>query len=144
MENIASTSSEKITVETAVAVPVEKAWRVWTSPEHITKWNFASDDWQSPTATNDLRVGGGFTYRMEAKDGSVGFDFSGTYEAVKENELITYTMTDGRKVEIKFIEEGSNTRVVETFDAENSHSIELQRGGWQAILDNYKKEAESA
>ena len=132
-----------LTVETTVAAPVEKVWDYWTKPEHITKWNNASDDWHTPRATNDLRTGGTFTARMEAKDGSFGFDFGGTYDEVKQHEIIAYTMGDGRKVKVTFSPEGDGTKVVETFDAESTHSVEMQRGGWQAILDNFKKYAES-
>jgi uncharacterized protein YndB with AHSA1/START domain len=139
MENQPTT----ITVQSNVKAPVEKVWQLWSLPEHITKWNNASDDWHTPSATNDLRTGGIFTARMEAKDGSFGFDFGGTYDEVKEHEVIAYTMGDGRKVKVTFSPEGDGTKVVETFDAENTHSIEMQRGGWQAILDNFKKYAES-
>lgn len=136
-------NTKTITVETTVNAPVQKAWSFFTEPSHVTKWNSASEDWHTPSGENDLRVGGKFVYRMEAKDGSFGFDFGGIYDAVKENELIEYTMSDGRKVQVKFIEQDQATRVVETFDAEEVHSIELQRGGWQAIMDNFKKYVES-
>jgi uncharacterized protein YndB with AHSA1/START domain len=133
----------QITVETTVNVPVEKAWKVWTTPDDITQWNNASDDWHTPKAENDLRPGGKFTYRMEAKDGSFGFDFGGVYDEVKPNELLVYTIGDGRKVEVTFTGNGDETKVVETFEAESSHSIEMQQGGWQAILNNFKKYAET-
>lgn len=138
-------TSEKtqITVETTVKAPVEKAWKLWTAPEHITHWNNASDDWFTPRAENDLRAGGKFLYRMEAKDGSFGFDFAGVYDEVKTNELIAYTLGDGRKVKITFTGNDAQTKVVETFEAESTHSIEMQRGGWQAILDNFKKYTET-
>ena len=136
-------SPTKITVETSVDAPLEKVWKSWTEPEHIVHWNFASDDWQSPTAKNDLKKGGTFNYRMEAKDGSMGFDFGGIYDDVKENELIEYTMGDGRKVQVRFSGSGNQTKVIETFEAETTHSEELQKGGWQAILDNFKKHTES-
>lgn len=132
-----------ITVENTVNAPVKKVWKLWTTPEHITKWNNASDDWHTPFAENDLRAGGKFLARMEARDGSFGFDFEGIYDEVKTNELIAYTLGDGRKVKITFSPSGAETKVVETFDAENTHSIEMQRGGWQAILDNFKKYAEN-
>lgn len=132
------TEKINVTVEVTVNAPIEKAWEVFTTPEHITKWNHASDDWHSPNAENDLRPGGTFVYRMEAKDGSFGFDFSGVYDEVKTNELITYTLGDGRKASIAFKAESDATKVTETFEAENVNSIELQRGGWQAILDNFK------
>jgi uncharacterized protein YndB with AHSA1/START domain len=137
------TQAKTITVENTVKAPVEKVWQFWTSPEHITKWNYASDDWHSPFAQNDLRIGGKFLSRMEAKDGSFGFDFGGVYDEVNINKMIAYTIGDGRKVKINFSANGSETRIVETFEAENTNSIEMQRGGWQSILDNFKKYAES-
>jgi uncharacterized protein YndB with AHSA1/START domain len=137
------TQQKAITIETTVKAPVEKVWKLWSLPEHITKWSNASDDWHTPSAQNDLREGGKFTSRMEAKDGSMGFDFGGVYDKVKTNELIEYTLGDGRKVKVSFSSNGSETKVVETFDAENSNPIEMQRGGWQAILDNFKKYTES-
>jgi uncharacterized protein YndB with AHSA1/START domain len=132
-----------ITVENTVKAPAEKVWKYWTAPEHITKWNNASDDWHTPHAENDIRVGGKFLVRMEAKDGSAGFDFGGVYNELKINELIVYTIGDGRKVTVRFTGKGNETNVVETFEAENIHSIDMQRGGWQAILDNFKKYVES-
>jgi len=132
-----------ITVESTMKAPVKKAWKFWTMPEHIIKWNNASDDWHTPFAENDLQVGGKFLSRMEAKDGSFGFDFVGVYDQVIVAELIEYTIGDGRKVKINFISAGNETKVVETFEAENVHSIELQKGGWQAILNNFKKYIES-
>lgn len=133
-----------ITVETIVNAPVAKVWECWTSPEHITQWNNASDDWHTPHAENDLRVGGKFLSRMEAKDGSFGFDFIGVYEEVDENKSIVYTIEDGRKVAIAFISEGGSTEVTESFEAEDMNSIELQQEGWQAILNNFKKYVESS
>jgi uncharacterized protein YndB with AHSA1/START domain len=138
-----TTNTKTITVETTVNAPVEKVWEFWTKPEHITKWNNASDDWHTPRAENDLRAGGSFVSRMEAKDGSFGFDFGGVYDDVQENKYIEYTIGDGRKVKVDFTSEGNATKVVETFEAENTHSIEMQRGGWQAILDSFKKYTEA-
>lgn len=132
-----------ITVENTVNAPVSKVWDYWTNPEHITKWNFASDEWHSPWAKNDLRPGGSFSARMEAKDGSFGFDFAGVYDVVTDHEYIEYTLGDGRKVKIKFTPQGNATNVVESFEAENTHSVEMQQGGWQAILDNFKKYTEA-
>jgi uncharacterized protein YndB with AHSA1/START domain len=132
----------KITVKTTVHAPVEKVWEYWTEPEHITKWNNASDDWHTPLAENDLTVGGKFLTRMEAKDGSFGFDFAGVYDEVKLNEVIAYTLGDGRKVNITFKGQGNETEVIETFDAETTNPIEMQQAGWQAILDNFKKYVE--
>jgi len=132
-----------ITVENTINAPVEKVWEFWTKPEHIIKWCNASDDWHTPRAENDLKVGGKFASRMEAKDGSMGFDFGGVYDAVRTNEYIEYTMGDDRKVKINFSAQENKTKVVESFEAENTHSIEMQQGGWQAILDNFKKYTEA-
>jgi len=136
-------NNQVITVETTVNAPVEKVWECWTKPEHITQWNAASNDWHTPRAENDLRAGGNFFSRMEAKDGSFGFDFGGVYDAVEENQYIEYTIGDGRKVKVTFQKHGSTTKIAETFEAENTHSVEMQKGGWQAILDNFKKYAEA-
>ena len=133
-----------ITVETTINAPLQKVWDCWTDPQHIINWNFASDDWHSPNAENDLHSGGRFVYRMEAKDGSFGFDFTGTYDIVEEGVLIEYTMDDGRKATIKFIAENDTTRIVESFQAEQTNSLELQQNGWQAILNNFKKYVERA
>ena len=137
-----TTTKPTITIETTVHAQVAKVWEYWTKPEHIVKWNQASDDWHTTRAENDLHEGGKFSSRMEAKDGSFGFDFGGIYDEVKENEYIEYTMDDGRKVEIFFTSDGDNTKVVETFEAENTNSLEMQKGGWQAILNNFKKYTE--
>jgi uncharacterized protein YndB with AHSA1/START domain len=142
METTTNTPT-KITVEATVNAPVEKVWKSWIEPDHIVKWNHASDDWHSPWAKADFRVGGSFSARMEAKDGSMGFDFGGVYDVIKPNEYIEYTIGDGRKVQVTFTKQGNAIKVVETFEAENTHPIELQRGGWQAILDNFKKYTES-
>lgn len=138
-------TSEKtlITIKTTVNAPVEKVWERWIQPDHITKWNFASDDWHSPWAKADLQVGGKFSARMEAKDGSFGFDFGGTYDVLDTNKQIVYTIDDGRKVDIQFVSNGNTTEVIETFEAETTNPVELQQQGWQAILDNFKKYAES-
>ncbi len=138
-------SQEKtiITAENTINASKEKVWEYWTKPEHIVHWNSASDDWHSPHAENDLQVGGSFVCRMEAKDGSFGFDFGGVYDAVTTNEFIAYTLGDGRKVKVTFSDEGSATKITESFEAESTNSIEMQRGGWQAILDNFKKYTEA-
>ncbi len=135
---------EQITVETLIAAPVSKVWQYWTNPEHITKWCFASEDWCAPTATNDVRVGGVFTTRMEAKDGSAGFDFGGTYTVVEMEKTLAYTMNgeDAREVSIQFSQEGESCRVTETFEAENENSLEMQRAGWQSILENFRRYVE--
>lgn len=134
---------QKITVETSVKAPIEKVWNVWTTPEHIMQWNNASPDWHTPKAENDLRKGGKFVSRMEAKDGSFGFEFWGIYDEVDHLALISYTMGDGRKAEVSFSAEGNQTKITETFEAESENTIEMQKAGWQAILDNFKKYAES-
>ena len=134
---------EKITISAIIAAPLDKVWKNWTEPKHITQWNHASDEWHSPHATNDLRKGGKFLARMEAKDGSMGFDFEGTYDNVVEKQLIEYTMLDGRTVSVRFAEKTGATEVIETFDPESTNSLDMQRDGWQAILDNFKKYTES-
>ena len=131
-----------ITVNSTIIAPLEKVWECWTKPEHITQWNNASDDWCTPRAENDLRVGGNFVYRMEAKDGSFGFDFTGMYNSIMPYEYLEYTLGDGRKVTVKFEEDGNKTKVTEKFETETTNTIELQKGGWQAILDNFKKYTE--
>lgn len=131
-----------ITVSNTVNAPVEKVWDYWSGPQHISNWCFASDDWHAPKAENDLRTGGTFSTRMEAKDGSFGFDFGGVYDEVKTNEHISYTMGDGRKVSIIFEANGNATKVIETFEAETQNPVDMQRSGWQAILDNFKKYTE--
>lgn len=133
-----------ITVETIIHSRLDKAWQCWTDPAHITQWCFASDDWHAPAATNDLRSGGSFTTRMEARDGSFGFDFGGVYDVVIPLEKISYTMDDGRRVQIDFLPEADYVRVTERFDAETENSPEMQQAGWQAILDNYRKHVESS
>jgi uncharacterized protein YndB with AHSA1/START domain len=132
-----------ITVEALIAAPIEKIWNYWTSPEHIIHWNFASDDWCAPVATNDFTVGGQFSCRMEAKDGSMGFDFYGTYTGIRLYESIAYTMGDDRKVKIDFVNEGDQYLLIETFEAEQTNPIELQQHGWQAILNNFKQYVET-
>lgn len=132
-----------ITVQQIINAPLEKVWTYWTSPEHITQWNNASDDWYTPRAESDLRNGGRFVYRMEAHDGSFGFDFGGTYDAVIAQQKLEYTLDDKRKAWVEFSPEGNGTKVVERFEPENENAIELQQTGWQAILDNFKNYTES-
>jgi uncharacterized protein YndB with AHSA1/START domain len=134
--------SNKIIVETTINADVKKVWDYYNQPEHITNWNFADPSWTCPSATNELRVGGKYLARMEAKDGSFGFDFQGTYTAINEGEDFTFELEDGREVNASFQQNGSQTHVVITFDAESQNSEEMQRGGWQAILDNFKKYTE--
>lgn len=135
-------SKTKITIETTISANIDKIWEYWTRPEHITKWNFASDDWHCPSAENDLKVGGKFSSRMEAKDGSFGFDFEGIYDEVIEHKKIAYSMADNRQAITNFDEQGSNTKVTTIFDAENEDPVEMQRTGWQTILNNFKKYVE--
>lgn len=133
----------KLTVKATINAPVNKVWEYYNNPILITQWNAASEDWHSPRAENDLKEGGRFNYRMEAKDGSNGFDFTGIYNQVKENELIKYTMDDGREVTVKMNEDNGSTNIEITFDAESDFPLEYQQEGWQAILNNFKKYLEN-
>jgi uncharacterized protein YndB with AHSA1/START domain len=132
-----------ITVGASVKAPIEKVWASWSEPTHITKWCQASADWHAPYAENDLRTNGKFKTTMAAKDGSASFDFEGVYTNVQPKKIIEYTTADDRKVKITFSANGNETKITETFEAENTNSIELQRDGWQVILDNFKKYTES-
>jgi uncharacterized protein YndB with AHSA1/START domain len=134
--------TETITISAIVCAPVEKVWEFLTSPKHITKWNFASDDWECPWAENDLCENGKFKVRMQAKDESAGFDFEGQYTKIVPHKLIEYVMSDGRKVKVEFHKLGEKTKVIETFDPENENPREMQRAGWQTIIDNFRKYAE--
>lgn len=133
-----------ITVGAEINAPVEKVWEFWTNPKHIVHWNNASDDWHTPKAENDLRVGGKFLSRMEARDGSMGFDFIGVYSKVESLRQIEYTLEDDRTVQISFAAEGDKTTVTETFEAEQENTLELQQSGWQSILDNFRKYVETS
>ena len=132
----------KLSVETKIAAPVEKVWSSYTTPLDIKQWNAASDDWHTTKASVDLRVGGTFSSRMEARDGSFGFDFAGTYTAIIPNERIEYSFGD-RSATVDFSDTSEGVRVTVSFDAEATHSVEQQRGGWQAILDNFKRHVEA-
>ena len=132
-----------ITVATTIQAPLETVWSCWTDPAHITQWNFASPEWHCPRASNDVRPGGQFSWRMEAKDGSMGFDFNGTYRDVAHSELLTYALEDGRHVRITFHQQGDAVQLEESFEAEGTHADEMQRAGWQAILENFKNYVES-
>lgn len=132
-----------VTIETTVNAPVEKVWENWSNPAHITKWAFASPDWHTPRSENDLRAGGKFSSRMEAKDGSMGFDFGGVYDIVTPHQYIEYTLGDSRKVKTTFTSTGNATHIVQSFEAEEMNPVEMQRGGWQAILDNFKQYTEA-
>lgn len=131
-----------IKVQTIVNAPIPRVWECFTEPDHITGWAFASNDWEAPEAENDLRTGGKFRTRMQAKDGSEGFDFAGTYTAVNENKLIEYDMDDGRHVKVKFEKTPKGVKIIETFDPESENPRKIQKDGWQAILNNFKKYVE--
>lgn len=135
--------SNAITVETTVKAPIETVWDCFNNPEHITQWCQASDDWHAPYSENDLRVGGKLKTTMAAKDGSFQFDFEAVYSEVVPNKRIAYTLGDGREVEIDFIPTDSGVHIRETFDPETMNPEEMQRGGWQAILDSFKRHTES-
>ncbi|MBW7971966.1 SRPBCC family protein [Bradyrhizobium sp. BR 10289] len=132
----------RITVETSVAAPIDRVWRAYTTPADIVKWNAASDDWHTTKATVDLREGGAFSSRMEAKDGSMGFDFAGTYTTIVEHKLIEYAFGD-RRAEVEFVPDPNGVVVRVVFDGETTHSVEQQQAGWQAILDNFKRYVET-
>lgn len=132
-----------ITVTALISANNQKVWDYYTQPDHITKWNFASDDWHCPTAENDLKVGGKYIARMEAKDGSFGFDFWGTYDEITLNKKLAITMGDGRKWDTYFSIVDGGIKIVEEFEAESENPIEMQQAGWQMILNNFKKYVES-
>jgi uncharacterized protein YndB with AHSA1/START domain len=134
---------QMITVQATINAPVSKVWECWNKPEHIVNWCFASDDWHAPRATNDLKVGSSYTTRMEAKDGSFGFDLTGIYDEIEVNRLIKYHLEDNRNVIVEFSEENGTTTVVEHFDPENENPHDMQQMGWQMILNNFKKYVES-
>ena len=140
---MAATEKTDITVEVQINAPVDKVWTLWTSPEHITQWNNPSPEWHTPKAQHDLRAGGNFLFRMEARDGSMGFDYGGVYDAVKPNEYLEYTIEDGRKVKIYFTGEGIRSKIVQTFEAETMNTVEQQRVGWQGILNSFKEYTEA-
>jgi uncharacterized protein YndB with AHSA1/START domain len=132
----------KITVETEIAAPLKEVWDAWVTPDHITKWNFAIDEWCCPRAEIDLRAGGRFNYRMEAKDGSVGFDFEGVFTKVSAQQSLHFELGDDRIVTIEFMQTPNGTHVAETFEAEDENSAEQQKQGWQRILNNFKRHVE--
>ncbi|MCE2963962.1 MAG: SRPBCC family protein [Chitinophagales bacterium] len=135
-------TNNKIIIKTTIAADKQKVWDYYTKPEHITKWNFAVDTWHCPSASNDMRVGGKYIARMEAKDGSFGFDFEATYNEIIVGESYTYMMPDNRVVNVLFNEQDNQTEVTIIFDPENENPVELQQQGWQAILDNFKRYVE--
>lgn len=132
----------RITVETEVAAPLRDVWDAWVTPDHITQWNFAIQEWCCPSAVIDLRVGGTFKYRMETKDGSMGFDFEGIFVKVAQQQSLHFELGDNRLVTIEFVRTAGGTRIAETFEAEDENSAEQQRQGWQSILNNFKKHVE--
>jgi uncharacterized protein YndB with AHSA1/START domain len=132
-----------ITVQTKVQAPLDKIWSFWTVPEHITKWNSASEDWHTPYADNDLKVGGKFKYTMASKDGTMSFNFIGTYSVIQDKRTIAYTIEDGREVIVVFEQQEDGVIIRESFDPELENPKELQQQGWQAILDNFKKYVEA-
>lgn len=132
----------KVKVEAIVKKDIKTVWDSWTNPDHVTKWNAASEEWHTPWAKNDLRTGGSFTFRMEAKDGSMGFDMGGVYTRVVNHERISYIMADGRNVNVWFKEEKGQVEVIEIFEAEEQNPVEMQQAGWQSILNNFKKYTE--
>ncbi|MDI6032038.1 SRPBCC family protein [Flavobacterium sp. LB2P84] len=133
-----------ITVQNTINASIEKVWELWTAPEHVMKWNNASEDWHTPFAENDLKVGGKFKYTMASTDGTMRFDFEGIYTNVVDSSLIEYEMADGRKVKIVFEKDAKGIKVIESFDPETENSEEMQKNGWQAILDNFKKYVENS
>ena len=136
-------TSMEISIETTVNAPIEQVWSAWITPGDIKKWNFASEDWCCPDARIDFTVGGKFNYRMEAKDGSIGFNFEGNFTTIYENKCIEYALDDDRKVRITFSKTEQGIQIVETFSAEDEHSTDQQRQGWQSILNNFKKHVEN-
>ncbi|RQO30784.1 polyketide cyclase [Taibaiella sp. KBW10] len=132
-----------IKVQTSIHAPVDTVWDAFNDPEAVKHWNSAAPDWHCPKASNDLSLGGRFNYTMAARDGSMEFDFTGTYTDIEEHKRIGYTLGDGRKVRLQFEQEGDHTLVTELFEAEQQNPRELQEGGWQAILDNFKKHVEA-
>ncbi len=135
-------NTTKITIQVLVSADRQKVWDYYTQTEHITKWYFAIDTWHCPAASNDMRVGGKYLARMEAKDGSFGFDFEATYNEIVDGEKFTYVMTDNRVVNAIFKDLGDKTEVTITFEAENENPVGMQQSGWQSILDNFKKYTE--
>lgn len=139
-----NSKKELVTIVAKVNAPIEKVWELWNGPEHIIKWNTANDDWQTTNSQNDLKIGGKFSSRMEAKDGSFGFDFGGVYNEIDEHERIVYTMGDDRKVWTTFTKIDGGTEVISTFEAESENPVDMQKAGWQSILDNFKKYSENS
>ncbi|MBV8251059.1 MAG: SRPBCC family protein [Chitinophaga sp.] len=135
--------SNKVTVNATIHADAKKVWEYYTAPEHITQWNFADPSWHCPSVSNDMRIGGKYVARMEAKDGSFGFDFEATYDAINPGKSFTYTIADGRQAVVDFNGNGNQTDVVVSFDPEDQNPVEMQKGGWQAILNSFKQYAEN-
>lgn len=136
--------NRSITVEVQVTAGIDKVWKFWNEPKYIMQWTHATDDWHTPMAKNDLKVGGRFVTTMAARDGSAQFDFEGIYTNIKPQQIIEYEIPDGRKVKVEFKQKGNTVKVIETFDMESINPEERQRQGWQSILDNFKKLVESS
>lgn len=136
-------NSTTITIETLISATADKVWDFYTQPEHVTRWNFATDDWHCPKAENDMKIGGRYSARMEAKDGSFGFDFEAVYDEIIPFEKIVYTIEDGRKVITVFENLNNTTKVTTIFEAENQNPVDMQKAGWQAILNNFKRYVEN-
>ncbi|NML21397.1 hypothetical protein HHL16_10960 [Pseudoflavitalea sp. G-6-1-2] len=143
LDELLEVLSKKITVTTTIDAGIEKVWNFYTNPDHITKWNFADPSWHCPSASNDMRPGGKYVARMEAKDGSFGFDFEAVYDRVVDGESFAYTMPDGRRVDVRFSKNGQQTEAVVSFDPESENPADMQKGGWQAILNSFKQYAEA-
>ncbi len=137
-----ATEKTKITIEATVNAPAQKVWDYWTDAKRIIQWNCPSPEWHTPKAEHEVKEGGKFNFRMEARDGSFGFDFGGVYDVVKPAEQLDYTLGDGRKVWITFTSNGNSTHIKQTFEAESENPVEMQRDGWQGILNNFKKYTE--
>ncbi|AWW00642.1 SRPBCC family protein [Arcticibacterium luteifluviistationis] len=136
-------NKDTILVETTINASLEKVWESWVIPTHIMNWNNASEDWHTPAASNDLKVGGKFSYTMAAKDGSFSFDLGGVYTAIVKKELISYELADGRKVRVEFMKMENGVKIIELFEPESENPSKMQKAGWQAILDSFKKYTEA-
>lgn len=136
-------NTQKININARIRTPIATSWERWTNPDHITQWNFATPAWHCPRATNELQPGGRYYARMEARDGSVGFDFEGVYDVVTDYQHLRYTLANGRQVDTRFAEADGATIISLSVDAESENPIDMQREGWQAILDNFKSYAEN-
>lgn len=132
-----------ISVSCSITLDKASVWKLWNSPEHVINWNFAAPEWHCPHAESDFQAGGKFSYTMAARDQSFSFEYSGVYDEIQESDVLNFTLDDGRKVTVEFVEENGVTQINEKFEPENENPLEMQRAGWQAILDNFKKYAET-